>query len=231
LRRRFLAAVPLLLILGGCAKTIYLDKFDTAAVGQPPAVPGTGTSTHSGAPLAVIAASPLNPDSSDRWLRLSRTNPVDGGGQYSGTFIQNVTQKKAGVNLVGFVPKSSKIMMTVHFESGPPQAGIPLFHIDLLPNGSNPDTGIIRVDDEINAGTFKFDHLVGFFIGFDLTASPPIANILVRGGASDASLDFELPPNAATRGIGRVRVVAPFEGVNAPNGSFLVNDIIATTPN
>ena len=52
-----------------------------------------------------------------------------------------------------------------------------------------------------------------------------------RGGATDASLTVPIPTNAANLGIGQVRMFAPFEGVNAPNGSFLVNDLIATTPN
>ena len=50
----------------------------------------------------------------------------------------------------------------------------------------------------------------------------------LRGGGTDASLTVPVPVNAANFGLGRVRIVAPFEGVNAPNGSFLVNDIIAT---
>jgi hypothetical protein len=225
LRWPLLAVLPLLSALGGCGSTmIFLDKLDTAGVGQPPAPPETGTSTSSGAPLAVIAEDPQNAGSADRWLRLSRTNPVEGGGQYIGTFTQNVTQKKAGVNLVGFIPQSSRIMMTVYYESGLPQEGIALLHIDLLP------TGQIRVNDTTIAGTFRFDHLVGIFVGFDLTGSSPSANILVRGGGQDASLEVPIPANAAIRGIGRVRIVAPFEGVNAPNGSFLVDDIIATTP-
>jgi hypothetical protein len=224
-RWRWLAVLPLLSALGGCATTvIFLDKLDTAGLGQPPAPPETGTSTSSGAPLAVIAEDPQNAGSADRWLRLSRTNPVEGGGQYIGTFTQNVTQKKVGVDLVGFIPQSSRIMMTVYYESGPPQEGIPLLHIDLLP------TGQIRVNDTMVAGTFRFDHLIGIFVGFDLAASPPIASILVRGGGQDASLDVPIPGIAASRGIGRVRIVAPFEGVNAPNGSFLVDDIVATTP-
>ena len=113
-------------------------------------------------------------------------------------------------------------MLTVFFEPRAPLPQIPLMHIDLLPNGN------IRVNDSTVAGTFKFDTLVGFFINFDLTSSAPTAEILVRGGATDASLTVPVPVNAANFGLGRVRIVAPFEGVNAPNGSFLVNDIIAT---
>jgi hypothetical protein len=222
-RWRLLAVLPLLFALGGCdVTTIYLDKLDTAGIGQPPAPPQTGTSTSSGAPLAVIAEDPQNPGSGSRWLRLSRTNPVEGGGQYIGTFTQSVTQ--GGVNLVGFIPQSSRIMMTVYYESGPPLEGVPLLHIDMLP------TGQIRINDTTIAGTFRFDQLIGFFVGFDLTGSSPSANVLVRGGGEDASLTVPIPAFAASRGLGRVRILAPFEGVHAPNGSFLVDEILATTP-
>ena len=222
LRWRFLAALPFVFALGGCAPTVYLDKLE-AAVGQPPAPPATGTSTVSGP--AVIAANPQDVSSADRWLRLSRTAPTQPGGEYIGTFTQNLTKSKGSVDLVGFVPKSSPIMMTVFFEPKPPAPPAPLMHIDLLPNGN------IRVNDSTIAGTYQFDHLVGFFINFDLTGSSPNASILIRGGGNDASLTVPVPASAANFGLGRVRIVAPFEGVNAPNGAFLVNDIIATKPN
>lgn len=223
-RWRILAVLPLLLAFGGCATTIFLDKFDTAAIGAPPAPPATGTSTFSSTNV-VIAANPQNAQSSDRWLRVSRTVATQGGGQYIGTFTQNLTQKKGSIDLVGFIPQRSKIMMTVFFESGPPPHA-PLLHIDLLPAGE------IRINDTQVVGTFKFDHLVGFLITFDLTGSSPNADILIRGGGNDAALNVPIsPPNSAHLGFGRVRIFAPFEGVNAPNGAFLVNDIIATTPN
>jgi hypothetical protein len=222
-RWRFLVLLPMFFALGGCARTVFLDKFDAAAAGQPPAPPATGTSEFAGA--AVIAANPQNASSSDRWLRLSRTVPTVEGGRYIGRFSENLTQKKASVDLVGFIPSSAPVMMTVFFEPAPPRPPIPLMHIDLLRDGR------IRINDSIFAGTFKFDNLVGFFITFDLTVPAPIATVLIRGGANDASLTVPIPANAANFGIGQVRIFAPFEGVNAPNGSFLVNDVIATTPN
>ena len=222
-RWRILAALPLMFALGGCGTTIFLDKFDAAAVGAPPAPPATGTSTFTN--NVVIASNPQNVGSSDRWLRISRTVATQGGGQYIGNFTQNLSQKKGSIDLVGFIPQSSKIMMTVFLESGPPPHA-PLLHIDLLPAGE------IRINDTQVAGTFKFDHLVGFFITLDLTSPSPNAEILIRGGGTDAALNVPIaPPNTANFGFGRVRIFAPFEGENAPNGAFLVNDIIATTPN
>lgn len=218
-----LTVLSLLFVLGGCATTVYLDKFDAAAVGQAPAPPTTGTSAIAGA--AVIAANPQNSGSTDRWLQLSRTVATEGGGQYIGTFTQNVVNKRASVDLVGFVPSSSPIMMTVFFEPQPPAPPAPLLHVDLLPNGN------IRLNDTTVAGTFKFDTLVGFFINFDLENASPTASVLIRGGGNDASLTVPVPTSAAKFGIGRVRIFAPFEGVNAPNGAFLVNDLVATTPN
>ena len=221
--RRLLFVIPAFLALAGCGTTVYLDKV-RGTVGQPPIPPATGTSQVS-ATNAVIARHPLNRFSSDRWLRLSRTVATAGGGEYTANFTQNVANGKVGVDLVGVVPLSAPIMMTVHFESGPPQAGVPVMHIDLLPDGK------IRIDDSTIAGTFKFSNLVGFFITFNLTGSSPAADVLIRGGGNDASLTVPLPANASTRGLGRVRIVAPFEGVNAPNGHFFVNDIIAIRPN
>jgi hypothetical protein len=223
-RWRILAVLPLLLALGGCGTTIFLDKFDSAAVGATPAPPATGTSGFSTTNV-VIAANPQDTGSADRWLRLSRTAATQGGGQYIGNFTQNIANKKGSIDLVGFIPQSSKIMMTVFFESGPPPHA-PLLHIDLLPAGE------IRINDTQVVGTFKFDQLVGFFITFDLTGTSPSAEILIRGGGNDAALNVPIsPPNSANFGFGRVRIFAPFEGENAPNGSFLVNDIVATTPN
>jgi hypothetical protein len=221
--RRLLLLFPVLLALGGCGTTLYLDKV-RGKVGLPPNPPATGTS-EVGATNAVISRDPRSFFSSDRWLRVSRTVATSGGGSYTANFTQNVTNARVGVDLVGFVPSSAPIMMTVHFESGAPQAGIPVMHIDLLPDGK------IRIDDSTVAGTFKFNKLVGFFITFNLTGTSPTAEVLIRGGDKDASLTVALPANASTRGLGRVRIVAPFEGVNAPNGHFFVNDVVAIRPN
>lgn len=221
--RRFLSVIPLLLALSGCGTTVFLDKVQ-GTVGQPPGPAATGTSQVS-TTNAVIAQDPRSSTSTDRWLRVSRTVATAGGGAYTANFTQNVANAKVGVDLVGFVPSSAPIMLTVHFESGAPQAGIPVMHIDLLPSGK------IRIDDSTIAGTFKFDNLIGFFITFNLTGASPTADVLIRGGGEDASLTVALPAHVTTRGLGRVRILAPFEGVNAPNGHFFVNDIIATKPN
>lgn len=222
-RWRCLTALPALFVLAGCGATVYLDKFDAAAPGQAPAPPATGTSSVSGS--AVIAAHPQNPGSTDRWLRLARPVATQSGGEYIATFTETLTKTKASVSLVGFIPQASKIMMTVFFEPRPPAPPAPLLHIDLLPNGN------IRLNDATIAGTYAFNTLIGFVVNFDLTGTAPKASILIRGGGNDAGIDVPVPVNAANFGLGRVRVVAPFEGVNAPAGAFLVNDLLATRPN
>jgi hypothetical protein len=80
-------------------------------------------------------------------------------------------------------------------------------------------------------GTYAFDTLIAFVIGFEFEGAQPVANILIRGGGEDASLTVPVPANVAGFGLGRVRVFAPFEGVNAPPGAFLVNDVAATRRN
>jgi hypothetical protein len=221
-RWRCLTVLPTLLVLSGCGATVYLDKFDTAAFGQPPSPPAVGTSTASGD--AVTAVHPQTPGSTDRWLRLARPVPTQAGGAYVGNLTENVTNAKASVTLVGFIPKASPIMMTVFFEPKAPAPPIPLLHIDLLPNGN------IRVNDTTIVGTFKFDTLIGFVVNFDLTTAARTVSILIRGGGNDASVTLPVPANAANFGLGRIRVFAPFEGVNAPAGAFLVNDVLATRP-
>jgi hypothetical protein len=206
-RWRSLMGVPALLVLYGCGATVYLDKFDAAAVGQPPSPPAVGTSTPSGD--AVVAAHPQDPGSTDRWLRLARPVPTQAGGEYVGTLTETLTRTKASA-LVGYIPKASPIMMTVFFEPKAPAPPIPLLHIDLLPNGD------IRLNDSTIAGTFKFDTLIGFVVSFDLTAAAPTVSVLIRGGGNDASTTVPVPLNAANFGLGRIRVFAPFEGVNAP---------------
>ena len=64
-------------------------------------------------------------------------------------------------------------------------------------------------------------------IGFDLDASPPTATLLVRGGAEDASATVEIP-TAAGFGLDRVRIVAPFEAFDSPQGRFFINEVVAT---
>jgi len=221
-RWRSLTVVPALLVSYGCGATVYLDKFDAAGVGQPPSPPAVGTSTASGD--AVVAAHPQNPGSTDRWLRLARPVPTQPGGEYVGTLTETLTKTKASVNLVGYIPKASAMMMTIFFEPKAPAAPIPLLHIDLLSNGD------IRLNDSTIAGSFKFDTLIGFVVSFDLAAAAPTASVLIRGGGNDASTTVPVPVNAANLGLGRVRVFAPFEGVNAPAGAFLVNDLLATRP-
>ena len=215
--------IALLLIavaLSGCGTTVFLDKLEAPAINQQPSAPAVGTSTTGGD--ARIVANPQNASSSDRWLRLGRQVPTQPGGGYIGTFTENVTNTKASVALVGFIPKSSPIMMTVFFEPKPPAPPAALLHIDLLPDGR------IRINDTTFAGTYKFDTLIGFSVGFNLAGSAPSASVVVRGGGDDAGIDVPISPNIAQFGLGRVRVFAPFEGVNAPAGAFFVNEIFAS---
>jgi hypothetical protein len=168
---------------------------------------------------------PQNPGSTDRWLRLARPVATQPGGEYIGTLTESLTKTKASVSLVGFIPKASPIMMTVFFEAKAPAPPVPLLHIDLLPNGN------IRLNDSTIAGTFAFDTLIAFIVNFDLSGAAPKASVFVSGGGNNASIDVPVSANAAGFGLGRVRVFAPFEGVNAPAGAFLVNDLLATKPN
>ena len=214
-------AVLSLAILTGCnATTVYLDKFDSPT-GSPPAQPQVGTSTISG--NIVVAADPTNSNAADHWLQLTRPAPTSTA-SYVGTLQSSVTAK-GGINFVGFVPSASPIDLSVFFLTANGPQGAPLLHVDLLPNRN------IRLNDSEVVGTYQFDHLVGFFITFDLKASPPTATVLIRGGAQDASKTVPVPPSLAGFGFGKIQVDAPFEGVNAPPGKILINDVIATRAN
>lgn len=207
--------------LSSCGvSVVYRDTFDTTAIGQPPGPPKIGLSTADGD--TVVIANPEDPASSDRWLELERNSPTGPLAQYVGTFEETITAG-GSVNLVGYVPQSSPVTMSVYYvtPASAPQ-DLTLLHIDLLPNGN------IRVNDNSIEGTYKFDQTVGFFVGFDLEANPPTATVLVRGGAEDASVDVEIPAAIANFGLGKVRVETPFEGVNAPQGKFFLNEIVAT---
>jgi hypothetical protein len=210
-----------LTILSGCNTTsVYLDKFDSSSPGSAPAQPQVGSSTVSG--NVVVVADPTNANAADHWLQLTRTAPT-ATASYVGTLKTAVTGK-GGMNLVAYVPSSSPIDVSVYFftpPNGPP--GAPLLHVDLLPNGN------IRLNDSDVAGTFKFDHLVGLFISFDLKASPPTATVLIRGGGQDASKTVQVPPSLAGFGFGKIQVDAPFEGVNANNGKFFINELVGTS--
>jgi hypothetical protein len=214
-----LAAIVLALaILSGCNTTsVYLDKFDSAT-GSPPPQPQVGTSTVSGD--VVVAADPTNTNASDHWLQLTRPAPTSTA-SYVGTLKTSVTAK-GGINFVGYVPSASPIDLSVYFLTANGPQGAPLLHVDLLPNGN------IRLNDSDIVGTFRFDHLVGFFISFDLKASPPTATVLIRGGAQDASKTVQVPPSLAAFGFGKIQVDAPFEGVNAKPGKLFINDVVGT---
>lgn len=227
LMRRGATVVMLTVLLvgvSGCGATvIYRDSFNSPAVGQPPGAAEIGTAAASGD--ARIVADPQDPGSSDRWLRLARPVATQPGGEYTGTFTEPVIDNNGSVSLVGYIPSEAPITMSVFFEVAPPGPPAPFLHIDLLKNGN------IRVNDSTVVGTYEFDTLVGFIIGFELEGAQPVANILVRGGGEDASLTVPVPANVAGFGLGRVRVFAPFEGVNAPPGAFLVNDVVVTRRN
>jgi hypothetical protein len=224
-RRAIMVIMPVLLMgVNGCGATvIYRDSFNTPAVGQPPGPADIGTATASGD--ARIAAHPQDPASSDRWLRLARPVATQPGGEYVGTFTEQVLNNNGSVTLVGYIPAASKMMMSVFFEVAPPGPPAPFLHIDLTKEGN------IRVNDSTVVGTYAFDTLIAFVIGFEFEGAQPVANILIRGGGEDASLTVPVPANVAGFGLGRVRVFAPFEGVNAPPGAFLVNDVAATRRN
>lgn len=231
LRKRLRPSVivlPVLLIfLYGCgAKVVYRDRFDSTPIGQPPGPPQIGTSVIGGDVL--IAENPFNDISPDRWLQLRRRDPGTFS-EYVATLAQPVT-RGATVALLGYVsviPATDPIAMTVLFETPdltpPGPTRFELLHIDLLANGN------IRVNDEPTAeGTYNFRTSITFLIGFDLDASPPVATIVVRGGAEDASTDVEIPASAAAAGLGQVRVVTSNFTDDPKLGLFFINDISAT---
>ena len=209
-----------LVVLSGCdTDVVYRDNFDSTPIGQPPGPPSIGTSSVAGDVL--IAENPMNDVSPDRWLQLRRVSAVGPLAQYVATLEEPITTGGT-VALVGLVPAFGPITMSIYFEPPAFAPGLTLLHIDLLANGQ------IRVNDDTIEGTYQFDTTVGFLVGFNLDASPPMATLLVRGGGDDANTDVEVLAVAAGFGLGRVRVETPFEGVNSPPGRFFVNEVLAT---
>lgn len=212
------AALLSIAVLSGCNTTsLYLDTF-SSATGSPPAQPQIGTSTVSG--NVIVYPDPTGTNAAAHWLQLTRPAPTETA-SYIGTLKASVTAK-GGINFVAYVPSTSPIDVSVYFEPSSGPQGAPLLHVDLLPNGN------IRLNDSNVVGTFKFDHLVGFFISFDLQASPPTATVLIRGGGQDASTTVPVPTSLAGFGFGKIEVDAPFEGVKAPSGYFFINEVVAT---
>lgn len=206
-------------ILSGCNTTsLYLDTFDSTATGSPPAQPQIGTSTASG--NVIVEGDPSVANSANHWLQLTRVIPTETA-SYVGTLKSPVTAK-GGIDFVAYVPSTSPIDVSVFFEPSSGPQGAPLLHVDLLPNGN------IRLNDSTVVGTFKFDHVVGFFITFDLKASPPTASVLIRGGGQDANTTVPVPASLAGFGFGKIEVDAPFEGVKAPCGYFFIDEVVAT---
>jgi hypothetical protein len=209
-----------LIVLYGCGATVvYRDTFDSTPIGEPPGPPQIGISSVSGDVL--IAENPINDVSPDRWLQLKRVSPVGTLAQYVATLEEPVTAG-GNVALVGYIPAFAPITMSVLFDTPAFAPSATLLHIDLLSDGN------IRVNDSSVEGTYKFDTPVAFLVGFNLGASPPTATLLVRGGGEDASATVEIPAAVAGFGLGRVRLVTPFEGVSSPPGRFLINDVVGT---
>jgi hypothetical protein len=221
--RSYLVVLQLsLIVLSGCGVSfVYQDRFDSTPIGEPPGPPEIGTSSVSGD--VRIAPDPFDVMSPDHWLQLRRVAPL-ALGEYVATLAVPVTAGAGTVALVGYIPASAPITMSVYFDTPAFAPSLTLLHIDLLPNRN------IRVNDSTVEGTYVFDHSVGFLVSFDLGASPPTATLLIRGGGEDASATVEIPAPVAGFGLGRVRLVAPFEGINSPPGRFLINEVIATRP-
>ena len=208
-----------LLALCGCRSTIvYQDKFDSTPIGNPPGPAQTGASSVSGD--VRIAGNPANDISADRWLELERVSPTGTLAEYVATFEAPVTTG-GSVALVGYIPDFAPVAMSIHFETPAPAPAAQLLHIDLGADGK------IRVNDSSVEGTYEFDTAIAIVVGFKLGATPPIATILVRGGGDDASADVAIPSSVAGLGLGRVRVLTPFEGVASPQGRFFINDVVA----
>jgi hypothetical protein len=211
-----------LIVLSGCGVSlVYQDRFDATPIGEPPGPPEIGTSSVSGD--VRIAPDPFDAVSPDHWLQLRRVEPLELG-EYVATLVEPVTAGGGGVALVGYIPASTPITMSIYFDTPAFAPSATLLHIDLLPNRN------IRVNDSTVVGTYAFDTSVAFLVSFDLGASPPTATLLIRGGAEDASTTVEIPAALAGFGVGRVKLVAPFEGVSSPPGRFLINEVTATRP-
>ena len=218
LKRFRLCLVMLLLILMcGCQSgmVVYLDTFDSTALGEPPGPPQIGTSIVIGD--VRIAQNPINDISPDRWLQLKRTAPFELA-TYEGTLEETVTAETGTVTLVGYIPNFAPSTMSVYFD--PPDLapdGVQLLHIDLRDNGN-----ILLNDSEV-LGTYEFDTLVAFLVRFDLADTPPTATLVVRGGGDDANATVEIPSPVASFGLGKIRLETPL----AENpGLFLVDDVI-----
>jgi hypothetical protein len=206
-------------IISGCNTTsAYLDTFDSTPTGSPPQQPQIGTSTVNG--NVIVEGDPTNTNGADHWLQLTRPMPTETA-SYIGTLKTPITAK-GGIDFVSYVPSTSPIDVSVFFEPSSGPQGAPLLHVDLLPNGN------IRLNDSNVVGTFQFDHPVGFFITFDLKASPPTATVLIRGGGQDASTTVPVPASLAGFGFGKIEVDAPFEGIKAKCGYFFINEFVAT---
>ncbi|MDJ0719734.1 MAG: hypothetical protein QNJ54_36850 [Prochloraceae cyanobacterium] len=212
--------LSLIVLLYGCgASVVYQDRFDSTPVGSPPGPPEIGISRVSG--QVLIAENPINDVSPDRWLQLKRVSPVGTLAEYVGQLESPVTAG-GNVALVGYIPAFAPITMSVYFDTPDFAPPLTLLHIDLLADGQ------IRVNDSTVEGTYEFDTSIAFLVGFNLDASTPTATLLVRGGAEDASATVEIPAAAAGFGLGRVRILTPFEGVSSPPGQFFINEVVAT---
>lgn len=210
-----------LFMLCGCGVTVYRDGFDSTAIGQPPGPPQIGTSSINGDVL--IAENPTNDVSPDRWLELRRPSATGTLGEYVGTFKERVTAT-GRVRLLGYIPAFAPAVMSVHFEALGPASPLTLLHIDLLADGK------IRVNDSTIVGTYQFDTIISFSVRFNLGGASPSATLNITDGVHDASAAVAIPASPAGFGLGQVRIVTAFEGVNSAAGQFLVNEVVATKP-
>lgn len=219
-----------ILFLCGCGSTtVFKDKFNPTPFGQPPGPPETGTSTITSEVRIGLGPSgdEVTPES---WLELVRVSPPTGTqAEYIATFTEPVFEVGT-VALIGYVPaydhlpEYDPVTFSLYFEPPVPAPNVSLLHIDLK-------EGNILVNDNSIEGTYKYNKKVTFLITFKLSASPPTADIIVRGGDQDANTTVNIPTSLANFGLGKVRIQAPFLSRNSSAGFIYVDDVIAIKKN
>lgn len=218
---RIAVACALSLCLMACNATPVLHaKFDTEAIGAPPAlnqVTGTVT-TKEGAGSVRVAVSPVSSSAGNNWLKISHPtkfapetamraqfDAFHGAGEY-GLLMAMVIAKDTGPVTLQLEPFVGTIESSLNF-----------LHLDFMPEND------VRVNDNDGDrfGAFPRDKAFLVSVKVDSTVSPAKGTITPAGDAS-GSKDIELPP-AATQ-FGAVRIWMGHEWV----GTFFVDDVLVT---
>jgi hypothetical protein len=183
-------SLVMLMLLTGCATTVFQSNFDSSVIGQPPSQAQTvGTANVSGS--VVVVGPPVVP--SGKWVEISRADaqPPSPLGIFQGNFAQFKGAGTYTFSTFLYIPSGNSNVATIQFEQfGWPVADVTggFLHIDFLPDNT------ARIDDKDNTIFGQFPRNQVFIVQVTLKINPtaPTAHIVLSGAGASGEKDYAI---------------------------------------